>query len=146
MMNFLAVGALGGALATGVRTVVTPRVAAWAAVAFGAALGLASVTSDLHVALIALIAVGATSVMFSASVQASLQMAVEPEMRGRVLSLYQLLYAGTTPLGAILVGWLASTSGARSGLVLGAVAAVLAGAVGLRAAPPARRHVGEALE
>lgn len=146
MMNFLAAGALAGALVTGMKTVVTPRASAWAAVAFGAALGLASAMSNVHLALVALIAVGATSVMFSASVQASLQMAVEPEMRGRVLSLYQILYQGTTPVGAILVGWLASTSGARSGLVLGSVAAVVAGAVGLRATPTGRGRVSEALE
>jgi hypothetical protein len=48
-----------------------------------------------------------------------------------VLSLYQVVYAGTTPLGALIVGALASSVGARSGLVLGAVAALLAGIVGL---------------
>jgi MFS family permease len=115
-------------------------------VAFGAALGLAAATSNLDFTLAAMIFVGAASVTFSASVQASLQLAVDPEMRGRVLSLYQILYAGTTPVGAILVGWLASTSGARSGLVLGSVAAILAGAAGLRALPPPRRLVHEALE
>jgi MFS family permease len=146
LMNFLAVGALGGALATSTRVAVTPRVASWAAVAFGAALGLAAATSNLDFTLAAMIFVGATSVIFTASVQASLQLAVEPEMRGRVLSLYQILYAGTTPMGAILVGWLASTSGARSGLVLGCVAAILAGAAGLRALPPPRGLVHEALE
>jgi MFS family permease len=146
MMNFLAAGALAGALVTGMKSVVAPRVVAWAAVAFGAALGVASATSNFPFALVALVAVGATSVIFSASVQASLQMAVEPEMRGRVLSLYQILYQGTTPLGAILVGWLASTSGARSGLVLGAVGAVIAGVAGLWAAPTGRGRVSGALE
>jgi MFS family permease len=146
MMNFLAVGALAGAFVTGMKAVIQPRVAAWAAVAFGAALGLASAASDVHLALVALIAVGATSVMFSASVQASLQMALEPEMRGRVLSLYQILYQGTTPVGAILVGWLASTSGARSGLVLGSIAALLAGGLGVWATSTSRGRVSEALE
>jgi MFS family permease len=137
MMNFLAAGALGGALATGTKGAVTPRIASWASLAFGAALGLAAAASDLRLSLAALIAVGATSVMFSASVQATLQLSVEPEMRGRILSLYQIVYQGTTPIGAILVGWLASTSGARSGLVLGAIAALVAGAAGLRASPRA---------
>ena len=81
--------------------------------------------------LVAMIAVGAASVLFSASVQSSLQLAAAPEMRGRILSLYQLVYMGTTPLGALVVGALASTVGPRSGLVLGAAGALVAGAVGL---------------
>jgi MFS family permease len=138
MMNFLAAGALAGAVAAGTRVTITPRNVSWASVGFGIALGLAAATSDLRITLAALIAVGAASVTFSASVQGVIQLAVEPEMRGRILSLYQILYQGTTPLGAILIGWLASVSGARSGLVLGAVAAVLAGLIGVWTSPSAR--------
>ncbi len=145
MMNFLAAGALTGAVSSGTRTAVTPRAASWAAVSFGVALGFAAVSPTLHVMLGALVLVGATSVLFSASVQASLQLAVDAEMRGRVLSLYQILYQGTTPVGAILVGWLASVEGARSGLVLGAAAGVVAGAVGLWAWPGGRTPGREAL-
>src|SRR5262249_55210245 len=71
---------------------------------------------------------------FSASVQSALQLAAAPEMRGRILSLYQIVYMGTTPLGSLLVGWLAEAVGPRSGLVLGSVAALGAGALGLRRA------------
>jgi predicted MFS family arabinose efflux permease len=78
-----------------------------------------------------MVAVGAAGVTFSASVQSVLQLASAPEMRGRVVSLYQMLYKGTTPLGALVLGALASTVGARSGLVVGSVAALLAGAGGL---------------
>jgi hypothetical protein len=64
-------------------------------------------------------------------------------MRGRILSLYQLVYMGTTPFGALAVGALASTIGPRSGLVLGAVGALLAGAVGIwaqgRSLPASRK-------
>jgi MFS family permease len=146
LMNFLAVGALGGAIATGARIAVTPRVTAWASVGLGAALGLASMSSSLDLVLPAMIAVGAASVIFSASIQATLQLSVIPEMRGRILALYQVLYQGTTPIGAILVGWLASTSGARSGLVLGAVAAIVAGLAGLWASPHSLGVVEETLE
>jgi MFS family permease len=131
MMNFLALGALVGALVAGTRAVVSRRMVAWASLAFGAALGVTALADSLPLALVSLIAVGATSVTFSASVQSLLQLTSEPEMRGRILSLYQLVYMGTTPMGALLVGWLASTVGPRSGLVMGAAAALAAGAVGL---------------
>jgi predicted MFS family arabinose efflux permease len=75
--------------------------------------------------------VGAASVTFAAGINSSLQLAAAPEMRGRILSLYQLVYMGTTPLGALVVGALASTVGPRSGLVLGAAGALVAGAVGI---------------
>ena len=131
MLGFLAVGALVGALATGRRTAVTPRQVAWAACGFGAALGLAALAPDLPLALAAMPLVGATSVIFSASAQATLQLAVAPAMRGRILSLYMVLYAGTTPLGAVLVGALVGAAGPRSGLVLGSAAALAAGAAGV---------------
>ncbi len=131
MVNFLALGALGGALISGVRTTVGPRFVSLAAVAFGAALCVTAAAPDLRLALPALVAVGATSVLFSASVQASLQLAAAPEMRGRILALYAMVYQGTTPIGALIVGGLAATAGARSGLVVGGVGAVLAGLAGL---------------
>ena len=131
MVNFLALGALGGALISGVRTTVGPRFVSLAAVAFGAALCVTAAAPDLRLALPALVVVGATSVLFSASVQASLQLAAAPEMRGRILALYAMVYQGTTPMGALIVGSLAATAGARSGLVVGGVGAVLAGLVGL---------------
>ena len=52
-------------------------------------------------------------------------------MRGRIIALYQIVYMGTTPIGALIVGGLATVVGARSGLVLGAIAAVLAGLAGV---------------
>jgi len=131
MMNFLAAGALVGALLTATRTVVTRRMVSWAAVAFGVALAVAASVNTLWIALVAMLAVGAASVTFSASVQSALQLAVEPEMRGRIISLYQIVFKGMTPLGALIIGTLAAVSGARSGLVAGAVAALAAGAGGL---------------
>jgi MFS family permease len=131
MVNCLAAGSLIGAIASATRTRVSSRSVAWAAFAFGVALAGAAAVDDFAVMLLALAAVGAASVMFSASAQAALQLGAAPEMRGRILSLYQVVYSGTTPLGALIVGALASSFGARSGLLLGAIAALLAGAVGI---------------
>jgi MFS family permease len=131
MMGFLAVGAFAGALASGARMTVSGRAVALASIAFGVALGIAATIDGLALVLVALVFVGATSVTFSASVQSALQLAAEPGMRGRILSLYQIVYMGTTPLGSLLVGWLAVAVGPRSGLVLGSLAALAAGTLGL---------------
>jgi MFS family permease len=146
MMNFLAGGALVGALLSGMRTTITRRTMSFAALAFGVTLGLAAVADNLWLMLIALIGVGASSVTFSASVQAAIQLAVEPEMRGRVLSLYQALYQGSTPIGSIIVGAMAAEFGARSSLALGSVAALLAGAGGVWGRKQWRRRIVRPVE
>jgi hypothetical protein len=50
-----------------------------------------------------------------------------------VMALYSVVFLGSTPIGAPLVGWIAQVAGPRAGLLLGAVAALLA-AVGGAAA------------
>jgi MFS family permease len=117
-------GSVLGALATGARGRVSPRLLVGAAGAFGAVELLAALAPTLALQLAALAALGAVSVTFSAGVNSSLQLAVAPAMRGRVMSLYAVVFLGSTPFGAPLVGWLAEVAGPRSGLVLGAVAAL----------------------
>ena len=65
---------------------------------------------------------------FAAGINSSLQLAVEPSMRGRVMALYSVVFLGSTPIGAPLVGWIAEVAGPRAGLVVGAVAALAAAA------------------
>jgi hypothetical protein len=43
------------------------------------------------------------------------------------MALYSVVFLGSTPVGAPLVGWLAEVGGPRAGLVLGALAALLTG-------------------
>ena len=52
------------------------------------------------------------------------QLAADPEMRGRVMALYSIVFIGSTPIGAPIVGWLASAVDPRAGLALGAAAAI----------------------
>jgi len=66
---------------------------------------------------------GAAMVTFSASTNTTIQVIVPDELRGRVMSLHALVFAGVTPLGSFLTGSLAQELGvsATFGLV-GAVA------------------------
>jgi len=77
----------------------------------------------------ALVLIGAASVTFAAGVNSTLQLAVEPEMRGRVMALYSVVFLGSTPIGAPISGALAEVAGPRAGLMLGAVAALSAATV-----------------
>src|SRR4029079_19507113 len=93
---------------------------------------LAAIAPTLPLQIAALVPLGAASVTFAAGVNSSLQIAVEPVMRGRVMALYSIVFLGSTPIGAPLMGWLAGAAGPRAGLVAGAAAALVA--AGLAAA------------
>ncbi|KPC92394.1 MFS transporter, partial [Streptomyces sp. NRRL F-6602] len=60
------------------------------------------------------------------------QMATEPQMRGRVMALFMMVFTGGTPLGAPLLGWITDEYGARTGFAVGGAISLLAAlAVGL---------------
>jgi len=81
--------------------------------------------------LLALVAMGVFSVTYQAVTNTALQLNSDEEYRGRVLSLYTLLFAGTTPIGGALTGWLADAWGIRDALALEAGVSLLAVAAGL---------------
>lgn len=124
----MGIGSVGGALAAGARGRVGPRLLVVAAAAFGIAELLVAVAPTVELQLLALVPLGAVSVTFAAGVNSAMQLAVEPAMRGRVMALYSVVFLGSTPIGAPLVGWIAEVAGPRAGLVLGAAAALVAAA------------------
>jgi len=65
-------------------------------------------------------------VTFAASVNSSVQLAVRPQMRGRVMALYAMVFLGSTPLGGPLAGWLSQAYSPRAALLLAATAALAA--------------------
>jgi MFS family permease len=129
----MGVGSVAGALASGARGRVSPRLLTVASVGFGALMLLAAVAPTFPLQLAALVPLGAMSVTFAAGVNSSLQLAVTPEMRGRVMALYSVVFLGSTPVGGPITGWLSEVAGPRAGLVLGGVAALAAGLVARRA-------------
>lgn len=54
-----------------------------------------------------------------------LQQATDPAMQGRVMSLHQIAWQGTTPLGSLLVGWLIQGVSPRAPFAVGSAAALL---------------------
>jgi MFS family permease len=143
----MGVGSVAGALAAGAHGRVSPRLLVLSATGFGVFMLLAAAAPTVWLQLVALVPLGAVSVTFSAGVQSAMQLAVDPAMRGRVMALYSMVFLGSTPIGAPLVGWVAEVVGPRAGLVLGGVAALVAAAgarvayTRLRARPaPARRR------
>jgi MFS family permease len=129
----MGVGSVIGALASGARGRTGPQLLTAAAALFGLAQLLAAVAPSLDWQVAALVPLGMASVTFAAGVNSSLQLAAGPALRGRVMALYSVVFLGSTPIGAPLIGWLAGAAGPRAGLALGGAAALLA-ALGARVA------------
>jgi MFS family permease len=129
----MGVGAVAGALVTGARGRATPRLMVGASVALGALTLLVAAAPTLPLATAALVPLGAAAVTFAAGINSTLQLNVEPAMRGRVMALYSVVFLGSTPIGGPLVGWVSQAADPRAALALGGVAALLAG-VAARAA------------
>jgi MFS family permease len=127
LVSAMAVGSIAGALVNGHRGRTGPRLIAGGALAFGLSALLAAAMPSLALEVVMLALLGAAAVTFAATINSTLQLAVTPEMRGRVMALYSVVFLGSTPIGAPLTGWLAQSYDPR-------VALLLAGVSGLAAA------------
>jgi MFS family permease len=130
LVSAMAVGSIAGALVNGHRGRTGPRLIAGGALAFGVAALWAALMPSLAFEVPALMLLGAAAVTFAATINSTLQLAVSPEMRGRVMALYSVVFLGSTPIGGPLTGWLAQTYDPRIALLLaagsGLAAAVIA--------------------
>jgi MFS family permease len=133
LMIAMGIGSVLGALAVGARGRVSNRLLVTSSGVFGLLILALAAAPTIELASAVLVPLGAASVTFAAGVNSALQLAVTPEMRGRVMALYSIVFLGSTPIGGPLAGWLAETWSPRLALLVGAVAA-LAAAVGARLA------------
>lgn len=129
LSSVMAIGSLLGSLFAASRKVPTRKLLVGAGVAFGATEAAAGFVPSLPVAYVVLPAVGLFGMLFIATTNSMLQVTSSDEMRGRVLSLYALLFLGSTPIGGPIMGWIAQTWSARAGLVVGGVASFLTASI-----------------
>lgn len=126
LVSAMAVGSIVGALVNGHRGRTGPRLIAGGALAFGLSALLAAAMPSLALEIVMLALLGAAAVTFAATINSTLQLAVTPEMRGRVMALYSVVFLGSTPIGAPLTGWLAESYDPRVTLVLAGVSGLAA--------------------
>jgi MFS family permease len=137
-MSISAIGSIiGGIYISGVKP--HPRKTLAIALAGFAASCLAlSVTPGFWPFAIMSIVLGFTSASFQSVNTVVLQQATEPSMLGRVMGLHQMAWFGTTPIGALLMGWVIQVSSPRAPFALGGLSALLC-AVAVAGYRPARR-------
>src|SRR5262249_18776875 len=98
-----------------------------------------SVVTHVWVAAVVLLIVGLASIVAVAGVNTALQMMAPDALRGRVMSIYTLIFGGVFPFGAFLAGATAETWGVRAAPAgAGAVGVLVLGPI---LAPGVRRAI-----
>lgn len=111
-------GSLVGGLVVAYSKQVTVKRLLIGATAFSLVLGTVALTPIFTVSLLLLAALGAAGIVFTTSANTLIQLTVPDALRGRVVSVYWLLFAGSTPIGALFIGSLANLIGVPETLLL----------------------------
>lgn len=93
--------------------------------------------------LLLIAAVGFAMIAFSATANTTIQTVVPDHLRGRVMSVYMLVFAGSVPFGNLLTGGLAHFYGAPFALFVGAGLSLGAVIVGWVLRKPAERDLAK---
>ncbi|WP_207345602.1 MFS transporter [Arthrobacter sp. E3] len=129
--SVMAIGTLAAALMAARRKNMRMMYIVGGALAFGVTVSIAAFMPTYTLYALALVPVGVASLTFMNACNTTVQLNTDAAMRGRVLAVYMVVLQGGTPIGAPLVGWIATEFGARWSLGMGAVVAILAGLAAL---------------
>ena len=77
------------------------------------------------VSLLIMVGVGFGGILMAASANTTMQMAVPDGLRGRVMSVYTTIFAGSTPIGGPIMGAIASAAGIAVSLAIGGARAAV---------------------
>jgi MFS family permease len=117
------VAALGIAFSGRSRPVIIPL----GAIILGLALLATSVVHVFAFAMVTMMFVGFGAIGMAATANTTVQLAVPDELRGRVISVYTTVFVGSTPLGGLLMGWLASSVSVDAAIAVGGAGSLVAG-------------------
>jgi len=118
-------GAMTAAILTGYRDTTTLRAAGAQVAAYGAFLALFALTTHPLLAIAAQSVIGFFYFSVMTSLQTLIQQVVDDSRRGRVMSLFQVAWAGLIPFGGLAMGAFAAGHGVVETLLI--AAAVCAG-------------------
>ena len=127
-MSVSAIGSIvGGIYIAGIKP--DPRrTLAIALAGFGTAIVALGVMPTYATFVAMSIVLGFASASFQSVNTVVVQQATEPSMQGRVMALHQTALFGSTPIGALLMGWVIHVSSPRLPFLLGGIAAMLSAA------------------
>lgn len=127
LLNVLmAVGSVTGALLAARRNSSRMRLMVAAAALFGVLQMAAALSPSFWLFAALMLPIGIMGLTFNVTANSSVQLAADPAMRGRVMSLFMMVFVGGTPIGGPIMGWITDTYGARIGFLSGGLVSLLA--------------------
>lgn len=120
--SIMAIGSLAAALMSARRPRPRLRVLLVALSGFTVASAAAALAPNFWFFGLFLIPTGLCALTVLTTANATVQLGVAPEMRGRVMSLYMAIFLGGTPIGAPIIGWIGSAWGPRWTILVGSIA------------------------
>jgi MFS family permease len=122
----MGIGMFSGSIGSAASGIASRKRLLGAGFALGVFTILVALSPNVWIAGAMMIPLGASSMFFLAAMNSTLQLTSADEMRGRVMAIYFVLFLGSTPIGAPIVGWVSETFNPRAALMLGAVATLAA--------------------
>jgi MFS family permease len=127
LMTASGFGSVAAALYLATRRRASARAIGVGAIALGAGLLVAALWPVFGVALGAMFVAGAGAIWMAANGNTLIQSSVPDELRGRVMSVFTTVFAGSTPIGGLIAGSLASALGAAAAIGIGGAATMVVG-------------------
>jgi MFS family permease len=131
LMASTGVGSMTAALLIAFSGRSRPAVIGVGALVLGGALVAAGFITSFALSLAAMAFVGFGAIGMAATANTTIQLNVEDGYRGRVMSVYTTVFAGSAPIGGVLAGWLASTYTVSTSLLIAGVLCVVTGLAGI---------------
>jgi MFS family permease len=113
----LGCGSVAAAIATAYTRQITMRRLLLGSAAFSLLLAIVALSPFYALSAVLLVALGFAGVTFATTANTLLQLTAPDELRGRVMSLYVLLFIGSTPIGGFLIGTLSNIFGVPATLL-----------------------------
>lgn len=127
LMAAMGVGSMISALTIAFTGRTTPLIIGIGAAVFGLAEITLGFTTSYPGALVLMFIAGVGVIGMAATANTVIQLNVPDVLRGRVMSVYTTVFAGSTPVGGLLSGAIASSFGAAIAIAFGGVASLLTG-------------------
>ncbi|TAK02654.1 MAG: MFS transporter [Chloroflexota bacterium] len=104
-----------------------PALIGLGALTLGAAELVVAASGSYGLSLVAMFVVGLGGIGMAATCNTTIQMTVPDHLRGRIMSVYTTVFAGSTPIGGLMTGILASAFGVPLAIAVGGAGSLVVG-------------------
>jgi MFS family permease len=134
LMAASGVGSLASALTLAAGRRPTLRRVSFGAITAGISVGILGISHSLPISLMLMVLAGWGLIAMAATTNMIVQLTVPDALRGRAMSVYTTVFAGSTPFGALIAGAIAGAAGVAVALAVGGIASIGTGLLAYRRA------------